>query len=188
MEIFTLVLIALALAMDAFAVSVSNGMCYEGLKKRDILKIAMTFGLFQALMPVMGFFLGQTFAGFISKIDHWVAFILLFIVGAHMIIEAIKQFRDKTETCKVAVCTNKSILVQGVATSIDAFAVGVGFALIEMNILLAAILIGTITFACSLIGIWLGRKVKSFVSEYAEIIGGLILIGIGTKILVEGLL
>lgn len=187
MQLFTLFLLAIGLSMDAFAVSVSNGMCYTGLKKRHILMIAGTFGFFQAFMPVLGYFLGQAFSQAIVLFDHWVAFGLLALIGGHMIIQAIKDLRNPKEECEIGVCSFKKVLIQGIATSIDALAVGVSLALTNTNILSAASIIGLITFICCVIGVSIGKKAGTLLKGRSEIIGGLILIGIGLKILIEHL-
>jgi len=186
MQFITLLLLAIGLSMDAFAVSVTNGMCYQGLKKKHVMMIAGTFGFFQAFMPVLGFFLGQTFSGAIVSFDHWVAFALLFIIGAHMIVEAVRELRHPSNECKVDVCSFKKVFIQGIATSIDALAVGVSLALIpDTDIFWAALIIGIVTFLCSFIGVTIGKKAGAFLKGRSEIIGGLILIGIGVKIVVE---
>jgi len=188
MDLITIIVLAFALAMDAFAVSISNGICYFGIRKKQILTMGISFGFFQAFMPVLGYFLGKTFINAISEFDHWIAFILLLIVGSHMIFEAVKGYRDKSDSCEANVCSNKSIFVQAIATSIDAFAVGVSLSAVKVNIFWAALVIGIITFLLSVVGVWIGKKFKSIFSGPAEILGGFILIGIGIKILIEGLL
>ena len=189
MQFVTLYLLAIGLAMDAFAVSISNGMCYQGLKKRQMFMISGIFGFFQAFMPLLGYFLGNVFSKAIVAFDHWVAFALLALIGGHMILEAVRDLRHPAEECKVAVCSFRKVLIQGIATSIDALAVGVSLALLpDTNILVAALTIGTVTFLCSFIGVSIGRKAGRFLKGRSEIIGGLILIGIGIKILVEHLL
>lgn len=189
MQWFTLLLLAVGLSMDAFAVSVSNGMCYQGIKKKHTFMIAGTFGGFQALMPILGFFLGQTFSRAIVKFDHWVAFGLLFAIGGHMIVEAIQEMRHPKKECSAQVCSFRKILIQGVATSIDALAVGVSLALIpDTSIFLSALFIGAVTFLCSFVGVRIGKSAGRFLQGRAEILGGLILIGIGIKILVEHLI
>lgn len=188
MGVLTIVLIGIGLSADSFAVCVSNGLCYAGFKKFQILKTAVVFSLFQAGMPLVGFVLGHSFAGHIGSIDHWVAFALLGAAGIHMIIEAVKDFKSKKSSPSQRVCTNKNIVYQAFATSIDAFAVGIGFAVIRVDIVFAVITIGIITFFASLFGLWIGKKLSNVMKGPAEIIGGVILLGIGIKILLEGLL
>jgi putative Mn2+ efflux pump MntP len=173
-----LVLIALGLSADAFAISITNGMGYKP-KMKNTLLIAGSFGIFQGLMPVLGYLLGSGFAEYIEKYDHWVAFILLGIIGGKMMIESV----DKKEKDTVSSLTLKLILIQGIATSIDAFAVGVSFATLKANIILSAVLITVITFICSFIGVFIGKKSGDFLGSKAEFVGGLILVGIGAKIL-----
>ncbi len=185
MEFATLILLAVGLSMDAFAVSVSNGLCYNGLKRTDVLKIAGTFGLFQAAMPLIGYYLGQTFSRSISAADHWIALILLSGIGIHMIIEAARNIRKPDTDCALRTCTLRSLLAQGIATSIDALAVGISFALLQINIFAAVLFIGCVTFIVSAAGVILGKKIGAGISSKAEIIGGLILIGIGLKIFMQ---
>ncbi|MHB8961717.1 MAG: manganese efflux pump MntP [Saccharofermentanales bacterium] len=185
MEFFTLFLIAVALSMDAFAVSISNGLCYNGLERKHVFQIAGTFGFFQALMPLIGYFLGQSFKRQITSIDHWIALVLLCAIGIHMIYEAAGTLRSENAECKIRVCTPRSLFTQGIATSIDALAVGISFAVIETNIYLAVLFIGIVTFIISATGVLIGKRVGLRFGGRAEIIGGLILIGIGLKIFIE---
>ena len=185
MDFVTLLILAVGLSMDAFDVSVSNGLYYNGLKKSDVISIAAKFGFFQAFMPLIGYFLGRTFSSFIESADHWVALILLSAIGIHMILEAVKSLKTPETECAFRTCTTKSLLTQGIATSIDALAVGVGFAVLKINIYAAVLFIGIITFIFSAFGVVLGRKLGSRISGGAEIIGGVILIGIGLKIFLE---
>ena len=185
MELATLFLLAIGLSMDAFAVSVTNGMCYQGLKKRHAVLIAGTFGFFQALMPVIGFYLGRTFSNAIESFDHWIAFGLLFLIGAHMILEAIRDLRNPDKRCVNEIVSYKRIFIQGIATSIDALAVGVSFALIDADIFLSTAIIGLVTFIVCLVGVFAGRNAGRFLKGKSEITGGLILIGIGLKIFLD---
>jgi len=172
--------------MDACAVSISNGMCYGNIHKKQIFSTAAAFGSFQAFMPVLGFFIGSTFSDYISSLDHWIALILLGFIGGKMIIEAIKELKEP-EACLTSSkdLSTKTLLVQAVATSIDALAVGVGLAVIKVDILSAALSIGIITFINSIIGSNLGKKFGQLFKQKAEILGGLILVGIGIKIFIE---
>ncbi|MHB1484611.1 MAG: manganese efflux pump MntP [Saccharofermentanales bacterium] len=188
MELTTLFLLAIGLSMDAFAVSVTNGMCYQGLKKRHAFLIAGTFGFFQALMPLIGYFFGQTFNQAIESFDHWIAFGLLTLIGGHMIFEAIRDFRSPDKSCKNELISYNKIFIQGIATSIDALAVGVSFALIDTDILQAVAVIGLITFFVCITGVLIGKKTGRYLKGRSEIAGGLILIGIGLKILIDHLI
>lgn len=198
LEVF---LIGLSLSMDAFAVSVTDGLCYRNLTKVKGATIPLVFGLFQAVMPLIGYFvafgLGQAFEEIFDKIDHWIAFVLLAIIGGKMIYDAIKQLRSKEEEIKEKKYSVPEVLVQGVATSIDALFVGVSFAATEglknsiPNVLVGVAIIGVTTFAISLAGVLIGVKIGNVLknkSGIATLIGGLVLIGIGLKILIEGLI
>lgn len=182
----TLLFTSLGLSMDACAVSISNGMCYGNIHRKQILSTAAAFGFFQAFMPVLGFFIGSSFSQAISSLDHWIALILLGFIGGRMVIEAVKEFKEG-EACLTSSkdLTPKTLLVQAVATSIDALAVGVGLAVMKVDILSAALSIGLITFVTSIIGSHLGKKCGTLFKQKAEILGGLILIGIGIKIFIE---
>ncbi|GHU54144.1 putative manganese efflux pump MntP [Clostridia bacterium] len=178
MTFVELFLIALALSADAFAVSVTNGLSYKPNLKFTLL-IPLSFGLFQGIMPTLGYFLGSTFAQYVEKYDHWVAFILLGFIGGKMIYEALTSKEEKSALN----LTYKLILVQGFATSIDALAVGVSFATIGGNILFYGLVITLVTFVCSFFGVIIGKKSGNIFGNKAEILGGLILIGIGVKML-----
>lgn len=185
MGTLTLVLLALGLAMDATAVSVSNGICYKNAKGKMAALYAGLFGLFQAGMPVIGFVAGRSFSDFISSLDHWIALILLGFIGGKMVIESIREMREK-EQCDVhRTLDGRTMVMQAVATSIDALAVGISFAVMKVDIAIAALSIGFITFFCSLAGTWLGKKFGSLLGRFAEIFGGCILVGIGLKIFIE---
>lgn len=181
-----LLMIAVGLAMDAFAVSMTNGMCTSRRSDKqsffgNALLWSSMFGLFQGLMPMLGYFLGKTFADFISSIDHWVAFALLALIGGKMVWEAV---HPEEEECQ----TNLSfgtILTQAVATSIDALAVGVSFALLQVDILSASTMIALVTLLFSLLGSYLGKAFGSLLKSKAEVFGGVVLILIGLKILLE---
>jgi putative Mn2+ efflux pump MntP len=180
----TIFLIAVGLAMDCFAVSISGGMMHRCLKVKDTLKIAFSFGFFQALMPVIGWLLGISFKEFISQVDHWIAFSILGFIGVRMIYEALK----KVEKEKRFNINSPSVLLSlSIATSIDALIVGVSFAFLETEILKTILIIGVVTFLISVLGLYLGRKQVFLNGKKAEIIGGLVLIGIGAKILLEHL-
>lgn len=187
MGLLELLLIAVGLSMDAFAVAVTNGMCRKNVKIGWTFAIAAVFGLFQGIMPVLGYALGQTFTSYVEKFDHIIALILLGFIGGKMLADAIKEGRKENEcSCSErGILTFSSLMIQGVATSIDALAVGVSFAAMKVNIVYSALFIAVITFLCSLIGVFTGKKFGSFLNQKAEIVGGLILIGIGVKIFVE---
>lgn len=189
MGLGTLVILALGLSMDAFAVSVSDGMIYCDLKRRQILLIGLMFGLFQGIMPLIGYFAGSTFSGAIKAWDHWIAFFLLAVIGGKMILEALRDGNAIPEAAESEkIFSFKMLILQAVATSIDALAVGVSFALIEINQYFASLFIACITFICSLAGVLIGRRFGGRFRQKAEILGGVMLIGIGVKILVEHLI
>lgn len=185
MSVITIILISLALAMDAFAVSITNGMCFKEFKRKDAFATALTFGLFQAIMPILGYLVGNAFLETISFLDHWIALFLLGAIGINMITEGIKSFKNPNEACNTIAFNVKLLLVQGVATSIDALAIGISFAVTKTNIVLAASSIGIITFLCCLFGTFLGKRFDRLFKDKAEIFGGCILIIIGLKIFLE---
>lgn len=182
-----LFLIGVGLSMDAFAVSVCKGLNMRGkvnLKHTGV--IAVFFGGFQALMPLIGYFLGIGFEKYITKIDHWIAFLLLGFIGGKMIVEAIKEWNaeDKQEEDKLDI---KELTILAVATSIDALAVGITFAFLSVNIWSAISVIGVTTFALSVVGVVIGNKFGSRYKNKAELAGGIILVLMGLKILLEHL-
>lgn len=188
MELITLFLIALGLSMDALAVSVSNGICSRNADRLIYLKSAVVFGAFQAVMPIAGFYAGRTFSGAISFLDHWIALILLGVIGGKMIVTAAVEMRHP-EKCRVrAGITWGTLALQGVATSIDAFTIGITFAFLQVNVGLAALFIGLVTFVCCLPGGFLGCRFGSMIEQRAEIVGGSILIAMGIKIFAEHML
>lgn len=186
MGITELVLLSVGLAMDAFSVSVCKGLSMKKLNLRYGFIIALFFGVFQAGMPLIGYFLGSRFAGFISSFSHWVAFALLGIIGAKMIFEAL---HDEDETNKNGEFSLKigELFVLAVATSIDALAVGIVFAAAKAHLVLSVTMIGAITFVLSFVGVVIGNKFGSRYEKKAEIAGGLILVLIGIKLLLDGL-
>ncbi len=190
MGTITLFFTSLGLSMDACAVSISNGMSCTDFSKKQILTAALAFGFFQALMPIIGYTVGQTFSTLISSLDHWIALVLLCFIGGKMISEAIKELKSSEEVCLTCdnTLTYKKLLAQSIATSIDALAVGIGFGVMKVNILYAALSIGSITFICSVAGSYLGIKCGQMFKQKAEILGGGILVFIGLKIFLEHML
>ena len=179
-----LFLLAVGLAMDAFAVAVCKGLSIQKLKLRHALLVGLWFGVFQALMPAVGYLLGSAFAGLVQAVDHWVAFILLGIIGGNMIREALSKDEDKLDGSLAF----KTMLLLAIATSIDALAVGITFAFLPgTRIVPAVALIGSITFVFSAAGIRLGNVFGLRYKSKAEFAGGVILILLGTKILLEHL-
>jgi manganese efflux pump family protein len=185
------VLIAVGLSMDAFAVSLTSGMCSKELSPLHVLRGAFFFGIFQFFMPVVGWLLGITLRGYIQGFDHWIAFSLLFFIGSKMVMESRKASCDDEDDrgqSRTDVRDIKTLLTLSVATSIDALAVGLSFSLLGTDVWGPAATIGAITFAVCLAGFEFGKRIGSVLERWAETIGGLVLIGIGIKILVEHLL
>ncbi len=186
MGLFELFLIGIGLSMDAFAVAVCKGLCMTKINKKHALVIALFFGGFQFLMPVAGWLLGTQFERYIVSFDHWIAFALLAFIGGKMIYEAISD--DDEDACRADKSLDlKELTLLAIATSIDALAVGITFAFLKVNILPAAGLIGVTTFVLSLAGVVIGNRFGSRYKKKAEICGGVILILIGLKILLEHL-
>ncbi|MBQ7291765.1 MAG: manganese efflux pump [Clostridia bacterium] len=186
MSTLELFIIAVGLSMDAFAVAICKGLSVKKLKFRHMLIVGLYFGAFQGLMPLAGYFLGKQFQDYIIAFDHWVAFVLLSIIGINMIREAVKgDDCDCDCDCSFGV---KAMLPMAVATSIDALAVGVTFGLMpDVNIGFAVLFIGVITFVLSAVGVKIGNVFGAKFKAKAELAGGIILILMGTKILVEHL-
>jgi len=179
-NILTIFIIAVGLAMDAFAVSINSGLVIRPLKLTQALKIAFFFGGFQALMPLAGWLMGYSMRDYIVSIDHWIAFVSLTVIGLKMIYEATKPDLEKTEGNPLKTGT---LLILAIATSIDALAVGVSFAFLNSSIMFASIVIGAITFFISLSGVYIGNKIGHFFEKGAEIAGGVVLIIIGVTML-----
>jgi len=171
--------------MDAVAVSISSGMRLNAIRFRDAAKIALFFGVFQALMPVLGWYAGSHIVRYISFYDHWIAFGLLAFVGFKMIWES---FHADGQNSSVNPLDLKVLILLAIATSIDALAVGLGFAFLKVNIVSAVAVIGIITFVLSLIAVYFGKICSCRFGKRVELIGGLLLIGIGLKILLQHLL
>ena len=181
MGIFSILLTGFALSMDAFAVSVTKGMTLKKINLSIATKIAFLFGLFQAVMPLIGWLFGMNFELYIRSIDHWIAVFLLSFRGIKMIVEAIKDDDNDNSTY----LDNKELIILSIATSIDALAVGVTFAFLNIDIIPICVSIGVITFLVCFIGVLIGKKIGSVFKNYAQIIGGIILILIGLNILNE---
>lgn len=188
MSFIELIIIAIGLSMDAFAVSIGKGLTLKKIKLSDTLKVGLWFGGFQALMPLIGYMLGSTFAEIVSTFDHWVAFVLLSLIGGNMIKESLEN--DSDNDCD---CNKKdkngfgltTMFTLAVATSIDALAIGVTFAFFKVAIIPAIITIGITTFLFSVAGLKIGHIFGCKYKSHAELFGGVILILIGLKILIE---
>ena len=183
MSLFDLFLLGVSLSMDAFAVSICKGLSVGRIKFKHIMTAGLWFGGFQALMPLIGWFLGSSFKQYVTEIDHWIAFILLAVIGGNMV----KESREK-EGEQNASFAFFTMLMLAVATSIDALAVGITFAFLDVNIWKAITVIGITTFCFSAAGIKVGNVFGLKYKSKAELLGGLVLIGLGIKILIEHLI
>lgn len=214
MELLTLLIIAVALAMDAFAVSIASGVSIRRLHLKQVLKIAFFFGIFQGVMPVLGWAMGRGIGSLISGVDHWIAFCLLVFIGARMIHESLageehgvgpgeeteKEWGERRtrrpsveggecreiplRVCRDP-CTTENLIILAVATSIDAFGVGLSLSLLGSSIILPALIIGLITFCISFAGVHIGNTMGHLFERKIEIAGGVVLILIGLKILLD---
>lgn len=184
MSIFTILMIALGLSIDCFAVSISSGIAIKCFRVRYALRLGAFFGGFQALMPVIGWLAGLSFKKYIEGYDHWVAFLLLAFIGGKMIYESV-LLKEAEKSCDP-----RNILLVftlAIATSIDALAVGLSFSVLGISIVAPVVLIGLVSFAVSYAGMYIGDKFGDIFGNKVEIFGGIILIGIGSKILLEHL-
>jgi len=182
MNTFTLIIIALGLAMDAFAVAVASGITIKKQCFQHALRIAFYFGGFQAFMPVLGWIAGIRFQKYITAFDHWIAFGLLAFIGIKMIVESYQIDPEKKQLDRL---THRWLFILAIATSIDALAVGLTFAVLNISLIKPVLIIGGITFVTSFAGVYIGDHFGHFFEKRIERIGGLILIGIGIKILIE---
>lgn len=182
MSIFFIFGIAISLALDAFAVSIVNGIIIKNLKIKHALLIALSFGIFQAIMPLIGWSAGSYVSGYLLTINKWIAFVLLTIIGIHMIYES---FQIETDKCDRKSCLHfPTLIILSIATSIDALAVGFSIGVIKEAILIPIIIIGCVTFVMSFSGVYIGKNFGHFAENKLEIIGGVILILIGLKTLI----
>lgn len=179
----SILIIAIGLAADCFAAALSGSIAQRTLSFFKVFRTSLAFGLFQALMPVLGWLAGRTVVDLIAEYDHWVTFLLLVVVGGRMIWESFHSRDSHSETTDIT--KGFLLLTLSVATSIDALAVGLTFAFLEVNIALASSTIGVVAFAATAIGFLLGRKAGKLVGKRAEAIGGIVLIGIGLRILLS---
>ena len=185
--VIELLLIGVGLSMDAFAVSVCKGLAMRKVNKKQAVVIGLYFGGFQALMPFIGWALGTQFESYITNIDHWIAFILLAFIGGKMVIEAIKPEEEEAVKEMDPPLDHKEMFMLAVATSIDALAVGITFAFLQYPIVVCITIFGLTTFVLSIVGVVVGNMFGSKYQKRAEIVGGIILILIGLKILLEHL-
>ena len=195
MSFWEILLLAVGVSMDAFAVSIGKGLTAKRVSWREALLVALWFGGFQALMPVIGYFLGVSFADLVERVDHWIAFGLLLLIGGNMIREALQKEKEAVPADVAAGGSAqednsfafRTMLLLAIATSIDALAVGISFAFLRTPLWPSIFIIGLTTAAFSAIGLLIGKKVGDRFHKGAEILGGLILIAIGLKILLEHL-
>lgn len=186
MDLLTQILLSFCLATDAFAVSVSNGICSMKITGKDVIATALTFGLFQSTMPVLGYILGNGFSNIISKYQHFAALFILSAIGLNMIADAIKEIRNpEVINGSVNVFSARNLIMQGIATSIDALAAGISLLAIEASIAATSFIIGSITFICCAIGVYIGRRFGMLLGIRAKFVGGVLLILIGIKIFAE---
>jgi putative Mn2+ efflux pump MntP len=182
MDVITIFLIAIGLSMDSFAISITSGLILCKANFQKTLKTALSLAFFQAAMPVIGWFLGKGLKQYIESADHWIAFSLLLLIGGRMIWEGLKKQEDR----KIFDPTNNLVLAGlGLATSIDALVIGLSFGLLDVSLLLPILIIGVMTFVASFLGVYMGCLLVRSTRLRIEILGGVVLIGIGIKILFE---
>ena len=177
-EIISTLLIAVALAMDAFSVSLTKGFTQKDLKTSQILYYGLFFGFFQFMMPILGYYCGEVISAFIASIASFVGFILLLAIGINMIRESLTSDDEITDNFNFT-----EVTLLAIATSIDAFAVGLTYAILSYEILIPSVIIGVVAFLFTLLGIFLGKKIGNYLGDKFQIVGGIILILIGIKIL-----
>lgn len=185
-DFLTVFLIALGLAMDAFAVALSGGFAAGKATSRQTLRLAFHFGLFQFLMPILGWAAGLTVQNFIQAFDHWVAFALLAGIGGKMVYESFKTAKEEKKASDIT--RGAPLILLSLATSIDALAVGLSLSLLRVRILYPSAVIGVVCFALTAFGFTFGSRLGQLLGKRVELLGGLVLVGIGVKILVEHLL
>ena len=188
MGIVELLLTAIALSMDAFAVSVCKGLGMRRMRYDQALVISLYFGVFQALMPLIGWLLGTSFSRYIQAFDHWIAFVLLTFLGGKMLWDVFHEKEDGEQESAERRLDHRELFMLAIATSIDALAVGIAFACLEVNIWRSISIIGVTTLVISFAGVWIGNRFGNRFQKKAEIAGGLVLILIGVKILAEHLI
>ena len=185
MQLFNIVAIAVALAMDAFAVSIATGVCLKAVSPRQVFRLSLHFGLFQALMPIIGWSAGAAVHAYMNAFGHWIAFALLAIIGLNMIREAFKP-----EDCEISPkdpTRGLSLIILSIATSIDALAVGFSVSMLDISIWLPAFIIGVVAGLFTIIGLQIGKRIGALtpIGFYAELLGGVVLIGIGINVLYQ---
>jgi putative Mn2+ efflux pump MntP len=187
MGFLSLVLVAIALSMDSFAVSTALGISSCKVSIKQTLRVALFLSVTQAIFPLLGWLTGETFSIYIREFDHWIAFVLLVIIGGQMIYEGFDNDGNKEDNKKQKCLSSRNLLLMGIATSIDAFIVGVSFAFLEVNIILATAMIFVVTMIFTYIGFSFSARIGNKCGKYSEIFGGLVLMAIGAKVLIEHL-
>lgn len=185
MQLFEIILVSIGLAMDAFAVSICKGLSMKKLNVKHGLVIALYFGAFQAIMPLLGWLLGSQFQVYIVSFDHWIAFILLAFLGAKTIVDTIREKEEEQREKTESILNHKELFLLAIATSIDALAVGITLAFLEVKLVMAVSVIGILTFGICIFGVLVGNMFGTTFKKKASIAGGVILILIGLKILLE---
>ena len=188
MEYIALILVAVSLAMDAFAVSVCYGIGIKNARTYHAAIFGLTFGGFQFLMPLIGYFLGASFIEFVTNVAHWIAFVLLAFIGTKMILDTLGVEKKETLVADGQIISFRKLFALGIATSIDALAVGISISVAGWNVWLSAIVIGVVAFIFSFTGVLAGKMLGNRYQKSASRVGGLILIGLGIKILIENLI
>jgi putative Mn2+ efflux pump MntP len=186
MDFFSIIIIALGLSADCFAVAVSGGATQPKFSILKMCRLALVFGFFQFIMTVIGWFLGNTVVDLIASFDHWIAFALLLIIGGRMIWESFSKSDDQKEATDIT--RGITVVTLAIATSIDALAVGLSMSFLKINIIYPGSIIGITAFILTAIGFWLGKKISVILGKRAQLVGGIILIAIGVRILLEHLL
>ncbi|WP_462319524.1 manganese efflux pump MntP [Marinilabilia sp.] len=181
MTVFSFLIIGIGLSVDSMAASVTTGACSARIKLKDILKVAAFMSFFQASMPLIGWFIGSSFKNVVQAYDHWIALFMLVLIGGKMIMDGLKEQDSEVSKC---LCPSNHLMLTGMAfaTSIDALVAGIGFGILSINIWLATMIIGVITFVFSVAGVILGKTIGTRLNMGMEIIGGIVLIGLGVKI------
>lgn len=182
MQLWEMITLGIGLAMDATAVSMTNGMSVKNIRKKEAFLIASAFGIFQGIMPLIGYFTGALLSEYINRIDHWIALLLLGYIGGKMIFESLSKDDD---AIPVRVLSFRTLIIQAISTSIDALAVGVSLAALQAPIIKSCVVIAATTFFLSFIAVFIGKRFGDLIGQKAQIVGGALLIGIGLKIFIQ---
>lgn len=185
MAIWEIIVLAIGLSMDAFAVALCRGVTMKKFHPGQAVVIALFFGVFQAVMPIIGWAVASQFAEYITDYDHWIAFALLVFIGGKMIWDSFKKDEEGEDSEALDKLNIKQLFLMAIATSIDALAVGITFAFLDTNVWIASSTIGCITFGLSFLGVFVGNKIGSRFKNKAELVGGIVLVLLGVKIVIE---